>query len=129
MGFSNERNARRVMSRIVKATRQVRTDDPPRQTRLVYFRPPRVQADPGEKAGSFDFLGFTHHWARVKTGTLGGEAETAKGRFTKALQGIRTGARIIAIAMGEQWTVLTQKVKGHYGYYRGRQLGESRPIS
>ena len=88
MGFSNERDARRVMSVLPKRLGRYGLTIHPDKTRLVCFRPPRVQADPGEKAGSFDFLGFTHHWARSRRGLWVVKQRTATGRFTKALHGM-----------------------------------------
>jgi len=118
MGFSNERDARRVMSVLPKRLGKYGLTIHPDKTRLVYFRPPRVHADRGEKTGSFDFLGFTHHWARSRKGGWVVKQKTAKGRFTRALQRIKEWCQKNRHqAMGEQCAVLTQKVKGHYGYY------------
>lgn len=118
MGFSNERDARRVMSVLPKRLDRYGLTIHPDKTRLVYFRPPRVQPDPGEKAGSFNFLGFTHYWARSRKGRWVVKQKTAKDRFTKALKRIKEWCRHNRhLSVGDQWVVLTQKVKGHYGYY------------
>ncbi len=118
MGFSNERDARRVMSVLPKRLGRYGLTIHPDKTRLVCFRPPRVQVARGEKVGSFDFLGFTHYWARSRRGRWVVKQRTATGRFTKALHGIKDWCRHNRHqAIGEQWLALTQKVKGHYGYY------------
>lgn len=119
MGFSNEQDARRVLSALPKRLGKYGLTIHPDKTRLVYFRPPRVQADPGEPAGSFNFLGFTHYWARSRKGRWVVKQKTAKDRFTKALKRIKEWCRHNRhLSVGDQWVVLTQKVKGHYGYYR-----------
>lgn len=118
MGFSNEWDARRVMSVLPKRLGKYGLMIHPDKTRLVYFRPPRGHSDLGEKTGSFDFLGFTHHWARSRKGGWVVKQKTAKGRFTRALQRIKEWCQQNRHqAIGEQCAVLTQKVKGHYGYY------------
>lgn len=61
----------------------------PAKTRLLYFRPPRGRSGPGEETGSFDFLGFTHYWAKSRQGRWVVKQKTAKGCFTKALQRIK----------------------------------------
>ena len=118
MGFSNERDARRVMAVLPKRFGKYGLTLHPDKTRLLHFRPPRSQAGEGEETGSFDFLGFTHYWAKSRQGSWVVKQKTAKGRFTRALQRIKDWCRKNRHqAVGEQCTVLTQKLKGHYGYY------------
>ncbi len=118
MGFSNERDARRVMSVLPKRFGKHELTLHPAKTRLLYFRPPRGQSGPGEEAGSFDFLGFTHYWAKSRQGRWVVKQKTAKGRFTKALQRIKAWCQTNRHqSVGEQCTALTQKLKGHYAYY------------
>lgn len=118
MGFSNERDARRVMSVLPKRFGKYGLTLHPDKTRLLYFRPPRSQDGPGKESGSFDFLGFTHHWAKSRQGRWVVKQKTAKGRFTRALQRIKEWCRDHRHRpVGEQCMVLRQKLRGHYGYY------------
>lgn len=118
MGFSNERDARRVMAVLPKRFGKYGLALHPDKTRLLYFRPPRSPTGVGEETGSFDFLGFTHYWAKSRQGNWVVKQKTAKGRFTRALQRIKDWCRMNRHqAVGDQCKVLTQKLKGHYGYY------------
>lgn len=118
MGFSNERDARRVMAVLPKRFGKFGLTLHPDKTRLLPFRPPRSQDGPGKERGSFDFLGFTHHWAKSRQGRWVVKQKTAKGRFTRALQRIKEWCRKNRHqAVKAQCQALTQKLRGHYGYY------------
>lgn len=118
MGFANERDARRVLSVLPKRLERYGLTLHPDKTRLVYFRPPGGRSEHRVEAGSFDFLGFTHYWAQSRSKKWVVKRRTAKGRFTRALQGIRQWCRLHRHeAVRDQWKVLVQKMKGHYGYY------------
>lgn len=118
MGFANERDARRVLSVLPKRLERYGLTLHPDKTRLVYFRPPCGQDRQREEAGSFDFLGFTHYWAQSRSKTWVVKRKTAKGRFTRALQRIKEWCQLHRHeAVRDQWRILVQKMKGHYGYY------------
>lgn len=90
----------------------------PDKTRMVSFqRPGRV--DEGENGpGTFDFLGFTHHWAVSRKGCWTVRQRTAKDRFSRALHRLREWCRWHRHdPLKEQHRALTKKLKGHYAYY------------
>ena len=90
----------------------------PDKTRMVSFhRPDRV--DEGENGpGTFDFLGFTHHWAVSRKGRWTVKQRTAKDRFSRALHRLREWCRWHRHdPLKEQHRALTKKLKGHYAYY------------
>ena len=104
----------------------------PEKTRMLAFRSPGNRKDPGEddgppanacvggdlRTGNFDFLGFTHHWAKSKKRFWVVRQKTSKGRFTKALQRIKAWCRTNRhLPVREQQEALSRKLKGHYGYY------------
>ena len=118
MGFSTEQDARRVMSVLPKRFGKYGLTLHPDKTRLLQCRPPRGRQGSEADSSSFDFLGFIHYWAKSRSGGWVVKRKTAKGRFTKALQRIKEWCQHHRHqAVAEQWRVLTQKVKGHYGYY------------
>lgn len=118
MGFANERDARRVLSVLPKRLERYGLTLHPDKTRLVYFRPPCGQDRQREEVGSFDFLGFTHYWAQSRSRNWVVKRKTAKGRFTRALQRIKEWCQLHRHeAVRDQWRILVQKMKGHYGYY------------
>jgi hypothetical protein len=62
-----EGDARRVLEVLPKRFGKYGLELHPEKTRLVRFGRPRNEDDePGP--GSFDFLGFTHHWGKSRTG-------------------------------------------------------------
>jgi group II intron reverse transcriptase/maturase len=115
MGLSNERDARAMMSLLRKRFEEFGLKLHPKKTRLIRFRPPGPNRP---EPGSFDLLGFTHHWGRSLKGQWIIQRKTASSRLSRALQRLWEwcrGHRHRPLA--EQQASLSQKLKGHYGYY------------
>ena len=123
IGFTNARDARRVMDVLPKRFGKYGLRLHPEKTRLIPFRrPPRGSSrkDGSDDAGpgTFDFLGFTHFWARSRKGNWVVRRKTAFGRFTRALQSIAQWCkRHRHEPIIEQHEVLNQKLTGHFAYY------------
>jgi group II intron reverse transcriptase/maturase len=119
MGFAREEDARRVLAVLPKRLGKYGLTLHPEKTRLLDFRRPRPSKGPGDqRPGSFDFLGFTFHWAKSLKGFWVIKRKTANSRFTKAIQRIKEWCmKNRHSPVKEQWMALTQKLKGHYGYY------------
>jgi len=71
--FRDDRDAQRVMEVIPKRFGKYGLTVHPTKTKLVPFRSPSLTTKdwtkpPGDRPGSFDFLGFTHYWARSLRG-------------------------------------------------------------
>jgi RNA-directed DNA polymerase len=116
--FAKEDDARRVMAVLPKRCSRYGLTLHPDKTRLVRFRSPAWKDSKGAEPGSFDFLGFTHYWARAAYGSWVVRRRTAKGRFTAALRRIWEWCRRSRhLAIPEQQEALTSKLRGHYGYY------------
>lgn len=121
--FAREDDAHRVQDVLPKRFGKYGLTLHPDKTRLVPFRrPPGGPRPPGsagvEPPGSFDFLGFNHHWERSLRGRWVPKQTTAKSRFSRACRAITQwcrGARHRPI--GEQARMLGLKLKGHYQYY------------
>lgn len=125
--FSDRSDALRVHEVMPKRFARFGLTVHPDKTRLICFERPRRDGS-GPRPGSFDFLGFTHFWARSRRGKNVLKRKTAKGRFAQALRRIgewMRRARHFPIA--EQAVVLRAKLLGHYQYYGIR--GNSRSIS
>lgn len=90
----------------------------PEKTRLVPFRrPDRVDND-DDRPGSFNLLGFTHHWGMSRRGKWTVRQRTARDRFRRALRRIAEWCRLHRHDPVEtQHLMLTRKLKGHYAYY------------
>ncbi len=120
--FDREEDARRVFDVLPKRFGKYGLTLHPEKTRLVKFtRPSRRPPNDGEdKAGNgtFDFLGFTHHWGRSRAGYMIVKRRTAKDRFSRALRRIKEWCRDHRHApLGVQQQGLALKLRGHYAYF------------
>ena len=87
------------------------------KTHYVDFRRPRGARGPGPQA-SFDFLGFTHVWARSVRGYWVLRQVTAKKRFARALQSAKAWCKRHRHApLAAQQARLASVIRGHCNYY------------
>jgi len=122
MGFTCEEDARRVLEVLPKRFGKYGLTMHPDKTRLVAFRPPdrSDRSGPGEgsQPGTFDFLGFTHHWGRSRKGAWVMKRRTAAGRLRRAIQKIAQWCRFHRHEpVAAQHQTLSQKLYGHLAYY------------
>jgi len=112
-----EGDARRVLEVLPKRFGKYGLELHPEKTRLVWFGRPKTEDDePGP--GSFDFLGFTHHWGKSRTGKWVVKRKTAGSRLSRALKAVRTWLRSHRhMKVAEQHRMLSRKLQGHYAYY------------
>jgi hypothetical protein len=95
----------------------------PEKTRLVRFEPPQADDSETEERDppgptTFDFLGFTHYWGRSQRGAWVVKRKTARSRLKRALSALSEWCRKnLHVPIKEQHQKLTQKLRGHYGYY------------
>ena len=117
MVFASERDANRVMAVLPKRLEKHGLNIHPDKTRLVRFRRPYLQ-QPTSGQGSFDFLGFTHFWARSRKGTWVVKRKTSDKRFARAIKSIYQWCRKNRhLKVAEQHRVLVRKLKGHCAFY------------
>ena len=93
----------------------------PEKTRMVRFlRPekPAVLDRSSDQNGTFDFLGFTHYWARSRNGHWVVKRKTASDRFSRSLRRANEWCRDHRhLPLPEQHLILGRKIQGHYAYY------------
>jgi RNA-directed DNA polymerase len=137
MGFACEEDARRVLEVLPKRFGKYGLTIHPDKTRLVPFtgseRPERASQEPGGRSGTFDFLGFTHRWGTSRKGNAVVMRQTSTSRFSRAVQKIAEWCRKHRHRpIPEQHATLSQKLRGHYGYYgitgNGRALANLRYV-
>jgi RNA-directed DNA polymerase len=117
MGFTCEEDARRVLEVLPKRFGKYGLTIHPDKTRLVPFTPVD-DASSGPKPGTFDFLGFTHHWGRSRKGNWYVQRRTAASRFQRAIKRIADWCRTHRhVPVPEQRDQLSQQLRGHYNYY------------
>jgi RNA-directed DNA polymerase len=119
IGFADDEDARRVMAVLPKRFGKYGLTIHPDKTRQVAFRKPQGEREPPpDEPGTFDFLGFTHFWARSRKGTWVLKRKTAASRFTRAVKTINQWCRQHRHdPINEQHKTLCQKLRGHAGYY------------
>jgi RNA-directed DNA polymerase len=122
IGFTCEEDARRVLDVLPKRFGRYGLTIHPDKTRLLAFQPPdrsdRSDSSKGSEPGTFDFLGFTHYWARSRKGVWVVKRRTAPSRFRRALTTIAQWCRLNRHRpIPEQHQTLSQKLRGHFAYY------------
>jgi RNA-directed DNA polymerase len=129
MGFSCEQDARRVLEVLAKRFAKYGLTLHPEKTRLVEFRrPPQRPPGEGDGPGTFNFLGFTHHWDRTRKGGWVVRRRTAKDRFRRSITSVKQWCRANRHRpIGEQHRTLSAKLRGHLQYFG--IAGNSRAIS
>jgi group II intron reverse transcriptase/maturase len=123
IGVAREHDAQRIMDVLPKRMSKYGLTVHPEKTRLVRFQPPQAddsepeERDPPEPR-TFDFLGFTHYWGRSQRGVWVVKRKTAKNRLNRALTALSEWCRKnLHLSIREQHQKLTEKLRGHYGYY------------
>jgi hypothetical protein len=120
IGFTEDEDARRVMTVLPKRFGKYGLTIHPDKTRLVPFRKPQGERNgpDSDGPGTFDFLGFTHFWARSRKGNWILKRKTAASRFTRAVRTIAQWCRFHRHdPIAEQHRILCQKLRGHAAYY------------
>lgn len=122
MGFACEEDARRVPEVLPKRFGKYGLSLHPDKTRLVPFRAPpssdRTSSDRPAEPGTFDFLGFTHSWGKSRQGKAVVVRQTSASRLNRAIKKIAEWCRRNRhLPVAEQHKGLSQKLKGHDGYY------------
>ena len=123
IGVAREDDARRIMEVLPKRMSKYGLTVHPEKTRLVRFQPLQAadsdteEQEPPEPT-TFDFLGFTHYWGRSQQGAWVVKRKTAQSRLKRALSALSEWCRKnLHLPIKEQHQKLTEKLRGHYGYY------------
>jgi len=123
IGVAREHDAQRIMDVLPKRMSKYGLTVHPEKTRLLRFEPPQTDDSETEERDppgprTFDFLGFTHYWGRSRQGAWVVKRKTAKSRLQRALAALSEWCRKhLHLPIREQHQKLTQKLRGHYGYY------------
>jgi group II intron reverse transcriptase/maturase len=73
----------------------------------------------GRRAGTFNFLGFTHFCDKTRTGKFKVGRTTDRKKFTAKLKAMKDWLKAIRniAAVKEWWSTLGAKLRGHFQYY------------
>ena len=123
IGFTDRGDAERVLEALTRRCAEYGLELHPEKTKLVQFRRPNGQSggngsDRGQKPGTFDFLGFTHYWARSRRGNWVIKRKTGRGRMKRAVKAISMWCCYHRHwRVSEQHKFLSRVLVGHYWYY------------
>jgi len=118
IGFASKADAERVLAVLPKRFARFGLTLHPEKTKLVPFRRPRRNADRDSRPGTFDFLGFTHYWAKSRKGKMIVKKKTMTKRLARGLRAINDWLRTHRhLPIPRQCRALGAKLKGHYAYY------------
>ncbi len=119
MTFKNHHDAKRVLDVLGKRLGRYGLTLHPDKTRFIDFRPERQGGThPDCKGPPFDFLGFTHTWAKSQKGKNVVRQRTAKSRLARALVAVNDWCRRNRHQpILHQHARLSAKLIGHSAYY------------
>jgi len=118
IGFELEADARRVMKVLPKRFSRFRLTIHPEKTVLVEFKKPPYRERAAHSKGTFDFLGFTHYWAKTRRGYWVIKRKTVGKRLRRFMKEIWAWCRENRHEpLQEQYRTLGAKLRGHYQYY------------
>lgn len=116
--FEREDDARRVMSVLGKRFGRFGLQLHPEKTRLLSFDDPGLGRKRAQQQRSFDFLGFTHYWARSRNGRWIVKQKTAKDRISRTLKRVKERCRrMLHDPIARQHRMLCWMLRGHFNYF------------
>jgi RNA-directed DNA polymerase len=118
IGFEHEDDARLVMEVLGKRLERFGLTLHPDKTRLLPFRRPPAGQKGGKGPATFDFLGFTLHWARIRKGGWGMFCKTRSASLRRILQSVYDWCRRYRhSSVKGQHAALTRRIQGHFNYF------------
>jgi RNA-directed DNA polymerase len=118
IGCELESDARRIMEVLPKRFDRYGLTIHPHKTKLVKFGKPPKNGSPDPKNGTFDFLGFTHYWAKSRRGYWVIKRKTAHKRLRRSIKALWQWCKENRhLPLKEQYRMLCLKLRGHYQYY------------
>jgi hypothetical protein len=118
MGFEYEEDARRVREVLLKRLEKHGLQAHAKKTRLVKFSRPPKGAGKDRTNETFDFLGFTHYWAKSRKGYWIVKRRTIRKRLRRAISRFAEWCKFNRhMSIKEQCQQLSDKLRGYYQYF------------
>ena len=118
IGFELEADAQRVMALLPKWFARFGLDLHPDKTRLIRFGRPDNDPSQPHPPETFDFLGFTHYWAKSQRGKWVIKRKTAGKRVRRTIKAIWQWVKENRhLPIKELQRMLALKLQGHYQYF------------
>ena len=114
--FAREEDAKKVLNVLPKRFDKYGLETHPMKTKLTKFK--RPENPNAESEGKFDFLGFTHLWAKSRNGKWFVQRKTASKKLASSLKKVGKWCQDNRdIPLKEQHRTLCRKLNGHYQYF------------
>ncbi len=118
IGCQYEEDASRIMEVLPKRFDRFGLSIHPEKTKLIAFGRPAFGEATGKGEATFDFLGFTHYWAKSRKGNWVIKRKTAKKKVRKAIVEMRLWCRNNRHKpLWWQYRILSSKLRGHFQYF------------
>ena len=119
IGCEFESDARRMMELLAERLKSFGLSLHPEKTKLIPFGKPSSSVKVDKRNGTFDFLGFTFHWSKVrKRGFWVIKKKTIGKRLRRYMKGIWEWCRKNRHEpLKDQHDILVVKLRGYYNYY------------
>jgi group II intron reverse transcriptase/maturase len=118
IGFESKADAQRVMAILPKRFGRFNLTIHPEKTAMIAFNKPLRRERSARGKGTFDFLGFTHYWAKTSRGYWVIKRKTVAKRLRRFMKGIWTWCRDNRhVPLTEQYRILCSKLRGYYQYH------------
>jgi group II intron reverse transcriptase/maturase len=118
IGCELEADAQKIMGVLPKRFARFGLRIHPTKTTLVEFRKPKASQASARGNGTFEFLGFTHYWARTRRGFWVIKRRTARKRLRRTQKALWQWCRHNRHApLQYQYRMLCAKLRGHFRYY------------
>ena len=118
IGCELEEDARRIMAVLPKRFARYKLTVHPEKTQLIEFRNPDRCKGSGNEPNTFDFLGFTHYWAKSRRGYWVIKRRTVRKRLQRTMKSLWRWCQYNRHAsLKEQHRTLCSKLRGHYYYF------------
>lgn len=118
IGCQHEEDARRIMNVLPKRFDRFGLSIHPEKTRKIEFGRPASGKEVSKGEATFDFLGFTHYWAKSLKGNWVIKRKTSRKKVRKAIVAMRVWCQKNRHKPLEwQRNILASKLRGHFQYY------------
>jgi hypothetical protein len=118
IGSQHEVDAKRIMQVIPKRFEKFGLTLHPEKTKMIPFGKPASKKEVSKGDATFDFLGFTHYWARSRKGYWVIKLKTAKKKVRKSIVAMWDWCRINRHKpLKWQHQMLSSKLRGHFQYF------------
>jgi len=124
--FERADDAKRVMAVLRKRFERFGLKLHPEKTRILSFDSPGLCNKRAQRERGFNFLGFTHYWARSRNGRWIVKQRTAKDRLSRSLKSVKERCKqMMHWRLADQHEVLCRIMRGHFGYFGITGNGDS----